>query len=98
MVIIGGIDYKDLVDIFSNVKEIGYEKNIGVGYARQYGIDHTKEDFIVFIVADETFYESSSLALIAKPMKDTSAKFVISHFVQMGKEIGQQAPVPANLV
>lgn len=97
----GGKDYKDIVDTFSkliNVKEIGYEKNMGVGYARQYGIDHTKEDFITFIDADDTFYEACSLSMLVKPMKDTSAKFVISPFIQIGKEVGQQAPVPANLV
>ena len=69
-----------------------------LGYARQYGIDHTKEEFIVFIDADDTFYEATSLQLMSKPMKDTSAKFLISPFLQLGKEIGQQAPVNPNLV
>ena len=47
----GGKDYKEIVDIFKpliNVKEIGYETNMGPGYARQFGVDNTKEDFIVF--------------------------------------------------
>lgn len=54
----GGKDYKDIVETFSkiiNVKEIGYEVNRGPGYARQYGVEHTKEDFITFIDADDTF-------------------------------------------
>ena len=62
------------------------------------GIDNTKEDFITFIDADDTFYESTSIGLLAKPIKDTSTKFVISPFIQLGKEVGQQAPVNANLV
>ena len=97
----GGKDYKEIVDTFTpllNIKEIGYQENKGPGYARQYGIDNTKEDYIAFIDADDTFYESTSVALLAKPLKDTSAKFVISPFVQMGKDIGQQVPVNANLV
>lgn len=97
----GGTDYKDIVETFSNlidIQEIGYKENKGVGYARQYGIDHTKEDFITFIDSDDTFYEACSLSMLSKVMKDTSTKFVISPFIQIGKEIGQQAPVNANLV
>ena len=96
----GGKDYKEIVDIFKpilNVKEIGYEINRGPGYARQYGVEHTKEDFITFIDADDTYFEACSLTLLSKPMKDTSAKFIISPFIQIGKNC-EQAPVNANLV
>lgn len=96
----GGKDYKDIVNTFKSiidVQEIGYETNRGPGYARQYGIDHTKEDFITFIDADDTFYEACSLSLLSKPIKDTSTKFVISPFIQIGKNC-EQAPMNANLV
>ena len=96
----GGKDYKDIINTFKNIidiQEIGYEKNMGPGYARQYGIDHTKEDFITFIDADDTFYEACSLSLLSRPIKDTSTKFVISPFVQIGKNC-EQAPMNANLV
>lgn len=96
----GGNDYKDIVETFSkviNVQEIGYETNRGPGYARQYGIDHTNEDFITFIDADDTFYEACSLSLLSRPIKDTSTKFVISPFIQIGKNC-EQAPMNANLV
>ena len=74
------------------------KKIVDLGYARQYGIDHTKEDFITFIDSDDTFYEACSLSMLSKVMKDTSTKFVISPFIQIGKEVGQQAPISANLV
>ncbi len=96
----GGNNYKDIVETFSkviDVQEIGYETNRGPGYARQYGIDHTKEDFITFIDADDTFYEACSLSLLSRPIKDTSTKFVISPFIQIGKNC-EQAPMNANLV
>lgn len=96
----GGKNYDEIVNIFKpliNIQQIGYEKNMGVGYARQYGIDNTKEDFITFIDADDTFYEACSLTLLSKPIKDTSAKFVLSPFIQIGKNC-EQAQVPANLV
>lgn len=97
----GGKDYKEIVEIFKpliDIQEIGYETNRGPGYARQYGIDNTKEDFITFIDADDTFYEACSLGMLQKPLLDTNAKFIISPFIQIGKEIGQQAPMNANLV
>ena len=96
----GGKDYSDIVKTFSNVidiKEIGYETNRGPGYARQYGIDNTKEDFITFIDADDTFYEACSLTLLSKPLKDTSAKFIISPFVQIGRNC-EQGMMNANLI
>lgn len=96
----GGKDYKEIVDIFKpliDIQEIGYETNRGPGYARQYGIDHTNGEFIAFIDADDTFYEACSLSLMVKPLKDTSAKFLISPFLQIGKN-NEQAPMNANLV
>ena len=96
----GGKDYKDIIEIFKpliDIQEIGYEENRGPGYARQYGIDHTENEFITFIDADDTFYEACSLSLLSKPMKDTSAKLVISPFIQIGKNC-EQAPMQANLV
>lgn len=96
----GGKDYSDIIKIFESIldiKEIGYKENRGPGYARQYGIDNTKEDFITFIDADDTFLEACSLSLMSKPMKDTSAKFLISPFIQIGKNC-EQAPMQANMV
>ena len=97
----GGNDYKEIVNTFKpliNIREIGYEENKGPGYARQYGIDNTHEEFITFIDADDTFYEACSLSMLEKPLLDTNAKFIISPFIQIGKEVGQQARVNANLV
>ena len=97
----GGKDnYEGVIDAFSSIldiQEIGYETNRGPGYARQYGIDHTDLDYISFIDADDTFYEACSLTLLTQPMKDTSAKFLISPFIQIGKNC-EQGPVGANLV
>ena len=95
----GGESYRDIVKIFEpliDIQEIGYKTNRGPGYARQYGIDHTNEDFIIFIDADDTFYEACSVSLLVKPMRDTSAKIVISPFLQVGKNC-EQAPIQANL-
>lgn len=96
-----GEDYKEIIERFSpymDVKEISYGTNRGPGYARQYGIDHTKNEYIVFIDADDTFYGAQAVGMLTKPLEDfSSAAFVISPFLQYGKEIGQVAPVNANL-
>lgn len=96
----GGKDYGDIIDIFRpliKIQEIGYAENKGVGYARQYGIDHTSNEFITFIDADDTFFEACSLSILSQPLKDTSIKFIISPFMQVGKNC-EQVQVPANLV
>ena len=97
----GGDDYAEIVDRFQpimKIKEIGYEINRGPGYARQYGVNMTDNEYIVFIDADDTFYESSSVQLLVNPLKETDTKFVISPFIQMGKEVGEQAKRNPNLV
>lgn len=91
----GGKDYQDIVEIFKpliNIKEIGYEENRGPGYARQYGVDNTSAEFITFIDADDTFMEACSLSLMVQPLIDSSSKFLISPFVQIGKN-NEQAPI-----
>lgn len=97
----GGRHYGEIVEIFKpllDIKEEGYGENKGPGFARQYGIDNTFEDYIVFIDADDTFYEACSVSMLVKPLKDTSAKFVISPFIQIGKDVGQMAPMQPNLI
>ena len=96
----GGNEYGEIVETFKpllNVQEIGYETNMGPGYARQYGIDNTKEDFITFIDADDTFFEACSLSILSQPLKDSTLKFIISPFVQVGQHC-EQGTMPANLV
>lgn len=97
----GGEGYTDIVNQFQSfmsICEVGYKENRGPGYARQYGVEHTSGDYIVFIDADDTFYESSSVELLVNPLKETNTKFVISPFIQMGKEVGQQIKRDPNLV
>ena len=96
----GGKDYAEIVEIFKpliDIQEIGYKENKGPGYARQYGIDNTNGEFITFIDSDDTFLEACSLSMMAKPMKDSSAKFLISPFLQIGKNC-EQTPVEPNMI
>ena len=50
-------DYKDFISFFkksfNSIKELKLKTNKGPGYARQYGIDHSKSEYIVFIDSDD---------------------------------------------
>ncbi|MBQ2013044.1 MAG: glycosyltransferase family 2 protein [Bacteroidaceae bacterium] len=51
-------NYQAVADHFSSLLKINilrYETNGGPGVARQYGIDHTKNGYMTFIDADDTF-------------------------------------------
>ena len=51
-------NYEEVAENFSSLLKINvlrYEINGGPGVARQYGIDHTNNEYIVFIDADDTF-------------------------------------------
>lgn len=57
-------DYRKFVDMFKpfmKIREIKMEENGGPGLARQYGIDHTKNQYFTCIDADDTF--AGALAL-----------------------------------
>ena len=51
-------DYSDSVKFFSNfmnIKELKLKKNSGPGAARQYGIENSNGDYIIFIDSDDAF-------------------------------------------
>lgn len=56
--------YQKVVDMFKsilNIQILTLEKNGGPGVARQYGIDNTSNEFIVFLDADDMFYDAFAL-------------------------------------
>lgn len=56
--------YDDIVNEykkFYNIRTIDMPENGGPGLARQYGIDNTDSEYIVFIDADDYFYDENSL-------------------------------------
>lgn len=71
-----GIGYQNFVDMFSpfmKIQELVMPENGGPGDARQYGIDHTTNELLTFIDADDTFASAFSLKtlhdqLLAEPV------------------------------
>lgn len=57
-------NYKDIIKFFSQYMKIEYhklEKNSGPGVARQYGLDNSDGEFIIFIDSDDEFYSNDSV-------------------------------------
>lgn len=56
-------DYSEFINIYKNILDITEIKikNSGPGIARQVGLDSSKNEYIVFIDADDTFYNEYSI-------------------------------------
>lgn len=54
---------------FLNIQILRYEINGGPGVARQYGIDHTNNEYLTFIDADDTFAGAFSLQILRQEME-----------------------------
>lgn len=78
-------DYSDFVKYYSNffkIKELKMRKNGGPGAARQYGIDHSSGDYIVFIDADDCFVDCTSLVTLKSSIEENNSDLVIASFVE----------------
>ena len=65
-------DYHLIIKKFQNLLNIKYyrlDKNVGPGIARQYGIDHSKNQYIIFIDADDLFPKENSISMIYNIIK-----------------------------
>ena len=49
------------VNIFVNIQYLRYNENHGPGYARQYAIDNSDGEYIIFIDSDDTFCNCFSI-------------------------------------
>ena len=65
---------------FMKIKELKLEKNRGPGYARQYGIDHSDGEYLVFIDSDDVLLNFSSLLKLHKTIISQQCDLVVSDF------------------
>ena len=85
----GGEDYHNIVKRFSqwlNIKEITCPHNCGPGYARNFGIENSNSEYIMFIDADDTLAYSYSLTLLSDAIEKNNANIVISKIAQINKD------------
>ena len=62
-----GEDYSEFINMFSpyfKITELKMEENGGPGVARAYGLEHTKNPYITFIDADDTFSGRFALKIL----------------------------------
>ena len=68
---------------FMDVKEIKLSKNSGPGVARQFGIDNSSSEYIVFIDADDVFSNPHALSTLYNSIDESDADIVVSSFYEI---------------
>ena len=79
-----GIDYSDDISIFNGVlriKELNLSENSGPGVARQYGIDNSSSEFIVFADADDYFYSPFAIFSMYEKISSNNSDLLVSEFI-----------------
>lgn len=79
------IDYSKEIDFFKNfinIRELKLKENSGPGYARQYGIEHSDSEYIVFIDSDDIFATPLSLITLENAIKASNSDVVVSAFIE----------------
>lgn len=87
-------DYSDVIEKYSkylNVIELTYDENKGPGFARNYGIDHSSSQYIVFLDSDDIFSTPYALESLYKRISNSSYDVVISNFLE---EVGDDRYIP----
>jgi len=65
------------------------KKNVGAGLARQYGIDHSESDYLMFVDADDQLYQENSLSFFFEAVKnDGTHDLFSSYYNREGLEPG----------
>ncbi len=78
-------DYNEFVNFFSNfitIKELKLEKNSGPGVARQYGIDNSKSDYIIFMDSDDCFADIFSAKILYDAITENDYDVVIGSIAE----------------
>lgn len=77
--------YDDLIDFFSdfiNLKLLRVDKNGGPALARQYGIDHSESEYIIFIDSDDVFSDSNSVKRLYDLISNANADVGMTSFFE----------------
>lgn len=77
-------DYEDIVLKYKDkflIREIKTNNNVGPGGSRQYGIDNSKSNYIVFIDSDDLFVGEDSLFKMYNEIKVKEADLLIGNFI-----------------
>lgn len=79
-----GKDYQEIIAKYKNkikVDEITTPFNGGPGLARQFALDNTDSKYVLFIDADDEFYDEKSISLLYNKINQTKVDIVVSNFI-----------------
>lgn len=78
----GSIDnYDEIIKSYKDVININFyklPKNMGPGYARQFGVEHSNGKYIMFIDSDDVLYDANSLKSIYETIESENYDVVYS--------------------
>ena len=78
-------DYSEEISLYKDklkIVELNTGKNLGPGYARQYGIDNSNSEFIVFLDSDDIFYSNFSLEDLYSNISSDDSDVVITNILE----------------
>ena len=82
----GGEGYKEFIDRYSsimNIKEIGYDKNSGPAKARNFGMDNTDNEFILFVDSDDVLANAYATTVLKTEMEHNPTNVIcIGSFIE----------------
>lgn len=77
-------NYNNIISLFTQILDIELlrlEKNAGPGVARQYGLDHSENEFVTFIDADDLFANGFALERLKQVLEnDKNIEMVVGSF------------------
>lgn len=77
--------YSEIVDFYSDfieIHELKLEKNSGPGQARQYGIENSDSEYIIFIDSDDVFSDCYAIKNLYNEIHSKQLDMVISTFIE----------------
>jgi glycosyltransferase involved in cell wall biosynthesis len=78
-------DYSTIIEKYKNlldITEYKFDKNHGPGYARQYGLEHSKGEKIVFLDADDVLYSFNSIEMLNQRMDETNCDIILGNILE----------------
>lgn len=66
-------DYTDILNHYKKYLNITYhklDKNSGPGIARNYGLEHSNNEYVVFLDSDDEFYKNDSISTLLKNIEN----------------------------
>lgn len=78
-------DYSDFIEYYSNfmnIKELCLDDNCGPGQARQYGIDNSFSEYILFVDSDDVLSDNFAIRRLYDAIVNTKSDIAVSGFLE----------------